>query len=320
MIYVCAQPTIDYYAWQLATMLKSFLANGVEPHNIHVVGAIQNRPVSMSWRTLIRTYRKVRFHFYDDTRTRRGYIPSVRPNVLAQHWQRHPELRDTAVFYHDSDIVLTKPPPWNHLADGPTWYVSDTKSYLGAPYVKSKGHGLFEGMCALMKIDPAVVEANDAGAGGAHYIMKDVDAAFWEGVERDCEDLYAYMVRRTAEIKRDPATPANYHEIQAWTADMWAVLWGAWRRGRHVECTKLLDFAWGTEKAARWDEVAIYHNAGVTEKDRERLFFKGDYIHKSPYELTNTVDPEWASHRYLDLVLEAGKGLTDQPQDCCGGH
>ena len=320
VIYVCAQPTIDYYAWQLATMLRSFFDHGIPPEKIHVVGAVQSRPVPMSWRVLIRTYRKVRFSFYEDERKSKHYIPSVRPHVLAKHWERYPELKDEVVFYHDSDIVFTRPPAWELLAEGSTWYVSDTRSYLGAPYIQSKGYGIFEEMCRLMAIDPAVVEANDDGCGGAHYIMKSVTADFWHRVERDCEILYPFMINRTREIKADPATPKEYHEIQAWTADMWAVLWGAWRDGHPTACSEELTFSWGTDKVGRWDEFVIYHNAGVTVKDKDRLFFKGEYIHKSPYELENTVDPEWASHRYLDLVLKAGQQLTNQPRDCCGGE
>jgi len=315
MIYLCAQPVTNYYAWQVATMLRSFLRNGVEPGSIHVVGAV-TRCVPPSWRAVLRTYPGVRFAFYHDRRTNPVYALSIRPYVLAQHWEGFPELEGATVFYHDCDIVLTRPPAWDHLAEGKTWHVSDCRSYIGVDYLRSKGHGLYEGMCELMGLDPGVPEANDAGAGGAQYVMKGIDADWWRRMYEDSETLYAYLRRRTREIKADPATPEKYHEIQVFTADMWAMLWGAWRAGHKTAIAPELAFTWATDLAERWDERAIYHNAGVTARDRERLFHKGDYIHQEPYAIENHVNPRYASHRYLEEVKAAGAVLIRGAVPC----
>ena len=74
------------------------------------------------------------------------------------------------------------------------------------------------------------------------------------------------------------------HPIQKWTADMWAVIWNAWRDGHTTKIVKAMDFLWATDSKTKYKEnktISMYHNAGVTEQ--KNLFYKGAYVTRSPF-------------------------------------
>lgn len=308
--YVCAQPAIDYYTWQVEVLINNFLKNGVKPGDMDIVCAIRpDEGVPPPWRKLADHYSRVRFFFYEDTRQNPSYISSVRPHILAKHFAAHPALSEDAIFYHDSDIAFTRPVDWSKFADDDTWYASDCRFYIGAEYIESKKHGIFERMCAIVGIDPEIPRANEANSGGAQYIMKNVKAGFWEKVESDSTRLYDFFVEDLVshpEVKESDATPARpaYNPIQKWTADMWAVLWNAWLLGHKVQVVPELDFVWATQDKTLWDERAIFHNAGVLNTEADRYFYKGAYTSKLPYDIRNSFAETGASHQYVNEILE----------------
>ena len=73
---------------------------------------------------------------------------------------KFPELRGETVFYHDSDIIFRELPDFDSMNQDMYWYLSDTVSYIGADYIKSKSADIFIDMCNLVKISPEVVESN----------------------------------------------------------------------------------------------------------------------------------------------------------------
>ena len=204
------------------------------------------------------------------------------------------------MFYHDCDIVFTRPVRFDALEADDTWYLSDTRSYIDHEYVASKGAGIYEGMCAIVGIDASVPKLNAASSGGAQYIIKRVTAAFWEKVERDCVALYAFMQGR--QVGANP--------IQSWTADMWAVLYNAWLHGHRTEVTAALDFAWPNNGLAAWERCAIYHNAGVLASQRDTYFYKGDYITKPPSDV-RVGHAGSCSHMYAGEVNAAMRECAD---------
>ncbi len=312
VIYLSAQPATDYYAWQVAVMLRSFLRHGIYPEQIHVVQAVHKRPIPQSWRQVVNTYRGVRFFWYEDERAKSLLPTTVRPHVLAKHWVKYPELENQAVFWHDCDIALTRPPNWDHLAEGPVWCMSDTRSYVGAKYVKSKGEDIYQGMCNIMGLCPNEPVKRDAGAGGAQVIMKDVTRQYWLDAERDIQALYDFF---KADLKVRPKTE-KYNPIQKWTAGMWATLWGAWRAGHATAIASELDFCWPHERVNRWDEVGIFHNSGVKASGKDRFFYKGAYQQKPPWGISNGFDSKRASYRYVEEVLATGRELWRRPRPC----
>lgn len=303
--FVCAQPANTYYAWQVEVMINNFIKNGVHPNFIDIVCSYpKGTSIPDDWNKLRSTYNYVRFFFYEDERVNPAYVPSVRPHILKKHWKAHPYLSGEAVFYHDCDMVFTKPISWmNELRDDDVWYLSDTRFYIGAKYIKSKKFGVYESMCDIIGIDPSVPEENEENSGGAQYLMKNVTYAFWEKVEEDCETLYKFFL---AHLKEHPETK-EYHPIQKWTADMWAVLWNAWLLDHETKIVPEMEFVWGTQAIGQWNRLNIFHNAGVLNTQHEKFFYKGRYINKYPYDIKNTFSDKLATSKYVDEIIETAQ-------------
>lgn len=300
--YVCAQPATLFYAWQVEVMVNNFLKHGVPPHSIHIIAATKGT-VPVEWLKLQDKYREVGFFFYEDTRVRPVYVSSIRPHVLAKHFTEYPELSNDAIFYHDCDMVLTKPVTWEQFLTDDVWYLSDTVSYVGANYIKSKKCGVYERMCEIVDISESVPVKNEKNSGGAQYLMKNVDATFWKKVERDSEALYQFFLYH---LRAFPQSD-KYHPIQMWTADMWAVLWNAWYFKHETKVVSEMDFAWPNQSTHLWDKHFIFHNAGIVGNE-ERIFFKGTYTNQLPYTIKpEEYDPALCTHRYVQEILETAK-------------
>ena len=303
--YVCAQPASEYYAWQVDVMLHNFRKQDINLNYVDIVCWKQNGIVPESWSKLA-THYPARFFFYDDKRETRHYISSIRPNILKQHWEKYPELVNDAIFYHDCDIVFTKPPTeWitDVMINDKRWYGSDTRWYIGHDYIKSKGDDILEAMCDIVGISKFEVERNELAAIGAQYLMKNIDYDYWDKVERDSEMLYKNISELSA-IKKE-ANP-QYHELQIWCADMWSVLWNGWLRANHTMCHDNFTFTWATEGKDSWNKNNIFHNAGVTGGN-QRLFYKAQYMNSHPYNEVLDINPDTASYMYWLEILETAK-------------
>jgi hypothetical protein len=100
------------------------------------------------------------------------------------------------------------------------------------------------------------------------------------------------------ELKRE--TP-SYHELQIWCSDMWAVLWGAWRRGWKTNCLPEFEFSWGTSTEDDFYRLNIMHNAGVTSPG-QGLFYKAQYMNSLPYNAELTINDNTASKKYWESI------------------
>jgi hypothetical protein len=89
---------------------------------------------------------------------------------------------------------------------------------------------------------------------------------------------------------------------------MWAVLWGIWRLGIETKIDSKLNFTWANSAIAEWEINSLFHNAGVT--DNTKQFFKGDYMHKLPYNEELTLSPYYASVHYYELIKEVGRNIN----------
>jgi hypothetical protein len=147
-------------------------------------------------------------------------------------------------------------------------------------------------MCEIVGMPKIIPKLMNDHSGGAQYILKNIDAAYWEKVERDSETLYYEIGQLNAQKKiEDP----SYHELQIWCADMWAVLWNLWMRGYNTMVTKDMDFSWGTDTANQWEETSIYHNAGVTCTCGGK-FYKANYMNSLPYNQNLRTNSDNCSH------------------------
>lgn len=299
MKYICAQPATQYYGWQIDTMLYSFRTVGVNLQDVHIVCAIHGE-IDPYFDSLMRKYTGVVFSFYEDTRHDKSYISSIRPHILKKHFTAYPDLKDEPIFYHDCDIVFTKPLNIDHLLENDISYLSDTISYIGYNYIHSKGEDVLKRMLEVVGIDEEVVKRNESNSGGAQYLLKGIDKYFWYDVENDCTRLYKHLTTLNEEKKKqDP----NYHELQIWCADMWGVLWNIWKRSKETKVVDEMNFSWSVNDQIEWHKSSIYHNAGVTN-DREDLFFKGNYIDTLP-DLGLDLNKNTCSYKYYNIIKSA---------------
>lgn len=303
LYYVSVQPAIRYYAWQVEVMLNNFLKNGVQPEQIHILAVVKNGEMALDWDNLRRKYSDVGFFFYEDTRESKEYISSIRPNILKKHFAAFPELEQAAIFYHDCDMIFTKPVNWDSLLADDVWYCSDTIWYINADYIKSKKYGIYEKMCEIIGIPLSVPETNNKDSGGAQYILKNINAKYWEKVEKDSENLYKFFKQHLIAFPQSD----TYHPIQMWTADMWAVLWNGWYYNHTVKVTPKMNFTWPMHTLDDWEKCDIYHNAGVVLGQENGMFNKTRFVHKLPYTNINLeeFDQKKCSYLYVQEILES---------------
>jgi hypothetical protein len=292
-------------------MINNFIKHGINPNNINILVAWNpnddtSKPENVeAWNKLASHYSSVRFFFYQDTREQPiYYISSVRPNILKQHFKAHPELESEAIFYHDCDIVFTRKPDFNAFLNDNIWYLSNTNSYINYDYIISKGLDVYDKMCEITKMNPLIPQLINSNSGGAQYIMKNVNWKYWEYVEQDSENLFKEITELNTQKK---AADPNYHELQIWCADMWAVLWNGWLAGNETKVVPEMDFSWATDLSNRWDETTIYHNAGAT-CGCGGTFYKVLYMETLPYNLDiEKFDKEKNCYNYVLEIKETAQ-------------
>ena len=310
MIYLSVQPDIPYFHWQVEVYLNNFKSVGVNPNKIEIVFLYSGDKPSDEGRRLQTKYNTCRFFFYKDDRPNKSYIPSIKPWGVFKHLQAYPELNNQAIFYHDSDVIFTQKLDESIFEKDDIWYLSDTVSYIGYDYIASKGKEQLLDMLDDLRIERNVVKNNQHNSGGAQYIIKNTTPSFWYKVYEDCFTLYKTMSDWEIRYKEKPPMDyvgENYHPIQKWCAEMWSTLWNAWIFGHQTKIHKELDFVFATDTLVRVEQVKILHNAGVTEANSHRLFYKGAYLSISPFDQADFsyVDTESASYKYVQAILEA---------------
>ena len=298
MRYICAQPLNLFFCWQIDVMIHSFKEVGIDETQIDIIFADNPKEVEHLF-DLQRKYPNVNFHIYPDTRRDVKYTSSIRPHILKKHFRNHGWMYRGTFLYHDCDIVLTKPLEIEDYVCGcdPTCYLSDTISYIGYDYILSKGRDILDAMLRIANIDEEIVKNNQENSGGAQYLLKDIGFEFWEEVEKDSENLYYTIFKMNNQKKKENP---DYHELQIWCADMWAVLWNLWKRDRKTKVIKEMNFTWPCHHINQWNKNALFHNAGVVS-DEKNEFQKGYYRSKKPPNNLK-INPDLASFKYYELV------------------
>jgi hypothetical protein len=176
------------------------------------------------------------------------------------------------------------------------WYFSDTVSYIGADYIKSKDVSILDMMCKVVGIDKKIVEDNQCNSGGAQKLMKNIDHNYWAEVYLSSRNLYNALVKMSS-IKKE----GDPYGIQVWTASMWAELWTGWKYEHKVIVPDAFDFSWATCNIKNWDINAFFHNAGVQDS-KQKMFFKADYIDSFPFNIDIEVDKNRCSYNYYNFM------------------
>jgi hypothetical protein len=127
---------------------------------------------------------------------------------------------------------------------------------------------------------------------GAQLILDQPKADFWHRSYEDSNILYRYLEGL-----------GESTNLQKWTAEMWAQLWGWVRENKTVMVNDELAFCLPTDPASRWDEVKILHNAGVLATMSHELFWKGQYDKTSPLGRNfDWVKPDRCSYYYAQAI------------------
>jgi hypothetical protein len=307
--YISAQPDEPYFKWQLEVQLLNFYRCGIPAANIHVL--ISYDPMKGVNPVFLRLAEeqqdKAIFYFYEDNRTDKNYIPSLRPHILKQHFTTHPILNDAYIFYHDCDIIFRELPNFESLCKDYTWYLSDTSSYISVEYIKNIGDIIFLEMCEVMDISPTEIMCTDT-AGGAQYLLRGVNYQFWNKVEQDCVKLHSHLTNnreRYIDIfcRNMGIDKSAYHSIQDWCTDMWAILWNGFQLGFNIKTDPELDFCWPAEPLERWKATKILHNSGVTPNMCDRHFYKGNFYNTPPYDIPlDNYDQEKCTVKYVEAI------------------
>lgn len=228
---------------------------------------------------------------YTDRRDDTGYIPSVRPWLLWQYLVEDPARERETYFYIDSDIIFREWPDFATFGFGEKKVVgSDCSSYLNYDYVASRQNGqhILESMATICGI--TVEQMKNVPGIGAHLILINPTATFWGRCYTDSNKIHHYF----------ESVDSN---IQKWTAEMWAQLWGWVREGVSISTAKELNFCLPTDDVSRYDEVKILHNAGILVDKSYEYFFKGQYVNYAPFGKNfDHVRRDKATIRYVEAV------------------
>lgn len=226
---------------------------------------------------------------FTDRRDDLDYVPSIRPYLWWQFLKQNPEYEKETYIYIDSDIIFREWPDWEKLGVKPKhWITSDCSGYIGSKYVRSreKGDEIATEMARICGITMEQLDATPGG--GAQWLIQNPTAAFWERSYQNSNQIHHFF----------QDTESN---IQKWTAEMWAQLFGMTREGITVEVSKELAFCLPTDDIKRWDETKIMHNSGVTAASD--LFFKGEYDKFSPFgKDLSYVNPQKVSSKYVEAI------------------
>lgn len=332
LIFISACPDDLVFSWQYEVFIENLRETGYT-EEIRILLFLPHDRLKTGWNPrwemLEERYKdqNVKFYRYEDKDNILAiirsidYIPLLRPYVLAKHFEEFPELKEKAIFYHDSDIVFTKYLDFSPFLSNYICYLSDTKSYINSDYFDSKIKDVLpdslesyklidvlDDASHLCGITRKICEDNKDASGGAQYLLKNMDSEFWQDVFVACINIRNYLYYNKGGINSLYFANENLG-FQSWCADMWGVLWNLWKREYKTITPKELDFAWATDSTKRWKEVYIYHDAGVGGGNESYLFNKRDhkYINNitTPFqhEITH-VSKDYSSSLYLNEILK----------------
>lgn len=330
---ITAQPNDLYFCWQLRVQLHNLRKHGLSDKYTALIWHHDNRANKEvffdEWNQLINDYPEAEFVTYEDTTGElsrlikmMNYIPLLRPWLLSKYFSERPELKYRAILYIDSDVVFTKKPNFDSLIADDVCYLSDTRSYIAASYFDSKEKDVLpekleeykqiDVLDELMKefgLSRLTAESREEGSGGAQYLLKNIDAAFWQNVFQGC--IKVLMNLRS--VNRRFFENEN-KGFQSWCADMWSILFNLWAREgiSETRCPWEMDFCWATDPIGKWDQVQIYHDAGATSRNHDNaiLFHKREhkYINNisTPFEDDlSDVSENHCSKNYVKEIVEA---------------
>lgn len=326
LIFMSCQPDDLLFSWQTETFIENIRRLGYDNEIRILLFVPHDRLMSsgknIRYQNLEERYKNqnVKFFWYEDHENflyqmhLYNYVPLLRPHILEKHFREYPELKEKAIFYHDSDIVFTQKWDINKFKDDDINYLSDTRSYINSEYFDSKSKDVKEEMkdayqtvdvlalCTkFVGITREICEKNKENSGGAQYLLKNIDADFWRDVKESCMKIRNFLLK----VINPRFFNSENEGFQSWCADMWAVLWNLWKREQQTLTPIEMDFAWATDGKEKWSRVNIYHDAGVGGDNTKYLFDKRDWKYVNNltipfYEDNSHVSNDYCSRKYVE--------------------
>lgn len=312
LIFVSAQPSDFKFTWQIDVQCWNFRELGISD-KYHVLIWYRNEGELKEWKRVENKYKEVKFFYYlDQGIDARLYIPQLRPQILKQHFKIfEKEFKNKPFFYLDSDVIFRELPNFDLLLNDNICWQSNTSSYLDYNYLRNKEkqgnipeHEAINKMCEIGGIDLEIIQSYTGKTGGAQYVLKNIDYTFWEDVEKMCLQIRKSFTHKELIPELEQSINSKYFQsenagFQSWCADMWAVNFSLWKRGIKTDVHKELDFTWATDKADKWFENKIYHDAGAGSKG---LFIKSAWNNVSPVGKNISVLSSFASFHYVEAI------------------
>ncbi len=297
MISICSQPDDPYFHWQ----------NLVQFYNLEKLGLLENHRAVFLYRDgekpseFINKFKEAHpenVFIFKDTRLQKHYIPTLKIHGVVKYLEQ--DTKDQDLFLIDSDVIFREAVDFSLFTKDNVVYCSDTKGYLGYQYLKTKGDEIIKSMCAYIGVSfDTIVEKNDESGGAQLYykgIPHNILIDYFKEVEIQSPRLY--------DIMRTHITYNDYEPtIQAWTSEMWCVLWILWKRNIETEIVKELDFRWATDPIEMWQTNKILHMAGVTSDSKDK-FYKGNFINSNPFNHNyDYVDDKSITKIYIEELI-----------------
>lgn len=281
---ILAQPATPRFQWELEVLLTNIRQFG----NFEVILLFSERDFTVPG-YFRKKYPECSVFTFTDNRDDTSYIPSIRPYLWWQFLKENPEAEHETYLYIDSDIIFREFPHCATLGVNPKrWVSSNCAGYIGYDYIKkcTRGDEIAIKMAEICGITLDQLKATPGA--GAQWVIENPTAAFWERSYYDSNLIHHYF----------QTVDSN---IQKWTAEMWAQLFGMTREGIEVVIDKELDFCLPTDPIEKWDTVKIMHNAGVLGS--EEMFFKGMYADTKPFgDNFDYVRRDRVSRKYVEAI------------------
>ncbi len=283
---ILCQPAIPRFQWELDVLLANMRQFG--EFEVILLFSENDFTVPAYFR---KKYPECSVFTFTDRRDDTSYIPSIRPYLWWKYLEKYPEAEKEAYLYIDSDIIFREMIDIPSLGVSPTkWISSNCSNYIGYDYLSTRKLG-DQIVAQMAEITGITVEQLKATPGaGAQWIIQNPYASFWKRAYEDSNRIHHYFELLDS-------------DIQKWTAEMWAQLFGMTREGITVEISSELDFCLPTDPIERWNEVKILHNAGITADKSHEFFFKGQYVTTSPIgRKLDHVRKDRASYEYVKAI------------------
>ncbi|EUJ64846.1 hypothetical protein [Listeria fleischmannii] len=289
---IFCQPASTKFKWQLQVALHNLKKHGIKSKDIVLLFLQENSEV-------VRYFEQLGYEVHAYSGANISYLPAIKPFLWSEYLKEDPTRENETYFYLDSDVILREKINFRTArAKEDMWICSDCNGYLNLDYIRQckNGEQILNDMAQIVGVTVESLETINKNSGGAQWLIKNPKADYWEKVYADSIKLYNYLSKAQS-------------NIQAWTAEMWAQLWNMMFFNIGPKVHKELDFCWATDDIKKWDQVKIYHDAGVTKESKD-LFFKGKYNQRSPFgEDLSFVNPKKCSYRYVQEIQETAGEL-----------